>query len=84
MALLAQIFEMRRQEGNASGLSLLSLGLQVISMVLLGFRWFQRLGRLPWPWRADEVSLWYQWAFPAANYLIYALVSGLILVCYTL
>lgn len=78
----AQLLQMRKQHTDPGAMSLLSLFLQMLAMSFLSFRWFLRLGRPPWGWVQAEPRIWYQWAFPAVNYLMCAFVSGLLLICY--
>lgn len=81
----AQYREMRMQQGRPGAFSLLSLGLQVPIMAALAVRWVLRLGNPTWDRNVPApVQLWYEWAFPAINYAIYALGSAILLACYLL
>lgn len=84
----AQWWEMNAQNGAPGALSLLSIALQVLTMVALGIRWFLRLGHPPWGYRplwgyrSAPLYIWYQWGFTAINYLLHAVGCAFLLACY--
>src|SRR5437016_3615843 len=43
-----QYLELRRQAGDPGALSLLTLGMQVVVLILVAVRWLQRLGGPTW------------------------------------
>ena len=79
---VAQYWEMRVQKGDPGALSLLSVGLQVPTMMALGYRWLLRLGNPTWGHAPAPAWLWYQWAFPSVNYVVHAVGCALLLACY--
>lgn len=89
LQLLTQYHELRAQHGVPGALSLETLGLQIIFFTLLAFRWILRLERPMeidprYPVHApfDFARRQYEWAFPAANYIIQALVCAFLFFCY--
>ncbi|KAK3053987.1 hypothetical protein LTR09_004763 [Extremus antarcticus] len=80
----AQLREMVNQNGNPGALSLLSIGLQMPTATVLGYRWLLRLGHPTWPPLPAPVSLWYEWGFPAINYVAHAVGCALLLAGYLL
>jgi hypothetical protein len=79
---VAQFWEMRAQNGNPGALSLLSIGLQVLTSAALGYRWFLRIGNPTWGNLPASAWLWYQWSFPAINYVAHAVGCAFLLACY--
>lgn len=80
----AQYREAKNQHGNPGALSLLSIGLQLLAMLILSVRWLLRLGSPPWGWDffPTDIRIWYEWSFPAINYFLYALGCALLLAFY--
>ena len=77
-----QYFEMRRMDGEPGALSLVSLAMQSVVMLAVGWRWLLRLGKPTWEEGREKVKMtrwlwwellreWYQWGFLAFNYLIH-------------
>lgn len=84
--LVVQFRELRSCDGRPGALSRVSLFLQMISVSILGARWYLRLGSRD-GMRGDgpiEWRLLYQWGFLPFNFMLQALVYATLLAFYPL
>lgn len=77
-----QYVELRRQPGAPGALSLLALGMQALVLIAMAVRWLQRLGAPTWGNQAAPATLWYQWGWLPANFLLNGIGCAILLWMY--